>query len=70
MTVPVAGRGHEVLAVYGLFTALTTLTLTLRVYCRAVLSKHRAFGWDDILALVAWVGRSVPWMTAAQLAEP
>lgn len=55
MTVPVADRGHEVLAVYGLFVALTTLTLGLRVYCRTYLSKHRAFGWDDGLALTAWV---------------
>lgn len=55
MTVPIAGRGPEVLGVYGLFTALTTLTITLRIYCRAFASKHRAFGWDDTLALLAWV---------------
>lgn len=55
MTVPVAGRGHQVLAVYGLFTSLTTLTIALRVYCRIIVAKHRAFGWDDILALIAWV---------------
>lgn len=72
MTVPVADRGHEVLAVYGLFVALTTLTATLRVCCRAYLSKHQAFGWDDILALVAWVSLLCPLLKPApqRHAEP
>ena len=53
MTVPVAGRGPQLLAVYGLFTALTTITVALRVYCRGVLGKN--FGWDDGLTIIAWV---------------
>lgn len=54
MTVPVAGRGPEILAVYGLFVALTTITVSLRTYCRAVIGSN-SFGWDDGLALLAWV---------------
>lgn len=56
MTVPVAERGPQVLAVYGLFTALTTLALLLRAYSRIAIA--RAFGWDDGLAIVAWVSRT------------
>jgi hypothetical protein len=53
MTVPLAGRGPEVAAVYTLFTTLTTITMVLRVYCRICLVKK--FGWDDWTATAAWV---------------
>jgi len=55
MTVRPAGRGIEVLAVYSLFLGLTTITVALRVYCRAHIQK--AFGIDDYFAVLAWVGR-------------
>ncbi|KAK5164637.1 uncharacterized protein LTR77_009843 [Saxophila tyrrhenica] len=54
MTVPIAGRGPQILAVYGLFTALTTLTVSLRTYCRAFVGTN-CFGWDDGLTVVAWI---------------
>lgn len=54
MTIPVAGRGPEVEGVYALWTALTCLTMGLRVYCRVHLVKK--FGWDDWTATIAWVG--------------
>jgi hypothetical protein len=54
MTVRPAGRGIEVLAVYSLFLGLTTITVALRVYCRAHIQK--AFGIDDYFAVLAWVG--------------
>lgn len=53
MAIAPAGRGVEVLAVYSLFLALTTITVALRVYCRAHIQK--AFGWDDYFALISWV---------------
>ena len=53
MTVPVAGRGHVILAVYGLFTALTSISVGLRTYCRVWVVKSS--GWDDGLAVIAWV---------------
>lgn len=53
MTVPVAGRGPQVLGVAGLFVALTTIAICLRCYCRALVVK--SFGLDDWCALAAWV---------------
>lgn len=53
MAVGPAGRGVEVLAVYGLFLGLTTVTVGLRVYCRLHIQK--AFGPDDYFAVLAWV---------------
>lgn len=53
MTVPVAGRGPQVLGVAGLFLALTTIAVGLRCYTRAFISK--SFGLDDWSALIAWV---------------
>lgn len=53
MTIPVGGRGPELLGTIGLFIFLTTLTIALRVYCRVVLVKN--FGWDDWFALLAYV---------------
>ena len=54
MTVQPAGRGPQVMTVFLLFLALTTIATSLRVYCRAVLIKH-LWGWDDALAVLAWV---------------
>ena len=54
MALKPAGRGIEVFAVYLLFLALTTITVALRVYCRAHIQK--AFGTDDYFAVLAWVG--------------
>ncbi|KAI5370002.1 hypothetical protein Slin15195_G008800 [Septoria linicola] len=48
-----AGRGPQVMGVFLLFLTLTTIATGLRVYCRAVVIK--LFGWDDWLALVAWI---------------
>jgi hypothetical protein len=56
MAVPLAGRGPEVAAVYALFTALTSITIVLRVYCRVVLVKK--FALDDWMATAAWVNAS------------
>lgn len=53
MTIPVAGRGPELLGTLGLFIALSTITIALRVYCRVVLVKN--FGMDDWFAVLAWV---------------
>jgi len=53
MTVPVAGRGPQVAGVAGFFLALSTITIVLRCYCRAIVVK--SFGIDDWSALIAWV---------------
>lgn len=53
--VPV-GSVFEVLGVYGLFLALTTLAVGLRAYCRIRIPK--AFGWDDWFATLSWVSTS------------
>ncbi|KAL2061868.1 hypothetical protein VTL71DRAFT_7246 [Oculimacula yallundae] len=45
-------RGPEVAGVAGLFLALATIGIALRCYCRAYIVKQ--FGWDDIMAVVAW----------------
>lgn len=52
MGIPVGGRGPELLGTVGLFCALSTITIALRVYCRVALVKN--FGWDDWFALLAW----------------
>lgn len=52
MTIPVAGRGPELLGTLSLFIALSTITTILRVYCRVVLVKN--FGMDDWFAVLAW----------------
>ena len=49
------GRGYEVMAVFLLFLALTTISCGLRVYCRVYIQK--AFGWDDRFAVFAWVSQ-------------
>lgn len=49
------GRGYEVMAVFLLFLALTTISCALRVYCRVYIQK--AFGWDDRFAVFAWVSK-------------
>lgn len=53
MTVPIAGRGNEVLGVFALFLSLTTLATVLRVYCRIYLIQK--FRVEDWLAVLAWV---------------
>jgi hypothetical protein len=53
MAVPVAGRGPQVNGVVGLFLALSTVSIILRCYCRALIVK--SFGVDDWSAVVAWV---------------
>ena len=57
MTVPITGRGPEVLSVYAVFTCLTTITTALRIYCRVFLVKK--FAWDDWTAVVGWVSHSM-----------
>ena len=52
MTIPVGGRGPELLGTIGVFIALSTITVALRVYCRIVLVKN--FGMDDYFAVIAW----------------
>jgi hypothetical protein len=54
MAVSPADRGIQMLGVYSLFIALTTIATALRVYCRTVIVKK--FGVDDYLAATAWVG--------------
>jgi len=53
MTVPIAGRGPQVNAVYGMFLALSTVAIALRCYCRVFVVK--SFGVDDYSAVIAWV---------------
>jgi hypothetical protein len=53
MAISPGGRGPEVLAVYSLFLVLTTIFVSLRMYCRLYIQK--AFGWDDGFAAAAWV---------------
>ncbi|KAF4633850.1 hypothetical protein G7Y89_g4263 [Cudoniella acicularis] len=53
MTVPVGGRGPELLGIIGLFLALSTTAIVLRCYCRIVIVK--GFGLDDWFAVAAWV---------------
>ena len=53
---PIAGRGPQVSGVAGLFLALSTLSIILRCYCRALVVK--SFGLDDWFAVIAWVGFS------------
>lgn len=52
MAIAPAGRGYEVLGVFGLFLALTTLTVGLRAYCPV--RNQKAFGWDDWFAQLYW----------------
>ncbi|KAF7959860.1 hypothetical protein EAE96_001464 [Botrytis aclada] len=47
-----ANRGPQIQGVVILFIVLTTLSVWMRIYCRAVVIK--SFGWDDTLAVVAW----------------
>jgi hypothetical protein len=53
MGIPVADRGHELIGTIGLFLALSSVTIFLRIYCRVFLVKN--FGLDDYFAVVAWV---------------
>ena len=53
MTVTPADRGPQLAGVIGLFTALSTVAVAMRCYCRMVTVKN--FGMDDWFALVAWV---------------
>ncbi|KAI6821863.1 hypothetical protein KC340_g12663 [Hortaea werneckii] len=53
MTIAPADRGVQVVIIYSFFAALTTITISLRVYCRIYIQK--ALGWDDWAAFFAWV---------------
>lgn len=55
MTIAPADRGIQVVTIYSFFAALTTITILLRTYCRVYIQK--AFGWDDWVAVFAWVRR-------------
>ncbi|KPI43452.1 uncharacterized protein AB675_7061 [Cyphellophora attinorum] len=52
MGVPLGGRGPQMIGVYTLFVALTTIAIVLRVYTRVLIVK--TFGIDDYLAVAAW----------------
>lgn len=41
------------------FTVLNTITVTLRIYARTILTKG-AFGWDDVMLIVTYVCLSRP----------
>lgn len=58
MAISPGGRGPEVFAVYTLFLVLTTIFVSLRMYCRLYIQK--AFGWDDGFAAAAWVNHVDP----------
>ncbi|PQE17462.1 hypothetical protein CJF32_00008691 [Rutstroemia sp. NJR-2017a WRK4] len=45
-------RAHEVAGVAILFLVMSTISVMLRVYCRAISIK--SFGWDDSAAVAAW----------------
>lgn len=53
MTVPIEGRGPQLLGVVSFFFALSTFAIILRCYCRIVMVKN--FGVDDWFAVFAWV---------------
>ncbi|KAI6789848.1 hypothetical protein KC361_g8292 [Hortaea werneckii] len=53
MTIAPADRGVQVVTIYSFFAALTTITISLRLYCRIYIQK--ALGWDDWVAFFAWV---------------
>lgn len=53
MAISPGGRGPEVFAVYTFFLVLTTIFVSMRMYCRLCIQK--AFGWDDGFAAAAWV---------------
>lgn len=56
MTIAPADRGVQVVTIYSFFAALTTITISLRLYCRIYIQK--ALGWDDWVAFFAWVRKS------------
>jgi len=51
-SIPVGGRGPELVGTIGLFVALSTITVLLRCYCRIILIKN--FGLDDFYCVTAW----------------
>lgn len=53
MAIPVGGRGPELVGTIGLFLALSSITVLLRVYCRLIVIKN--FGMDDWFAVIGWV---------------
>lgn len=53
MAIQPAGRGPQVIAVYAFFAALTTVAISLRTYCRAILLRN--FALDDYFAVTSWV---------------
>ena len=55
MTIQPSGRGPQLVAVYAFFCALTTVAVSLRAYCRAILIRN--FALDDYFAVVSWVRR-------------
>ncbi|RAL62929.1 hypothetical protein DID88_004770 [Monilinia fructigena] len=46
-------RGSQIQGVVILFVVLTTVSVSLRSYCRAFVTK--SFGWDDISIVLSWV---------------
>lgn len=53
-------RGPQIQGVVILFVVLTTVSVSLRSYCRAFVIK--SFGWDDISIVLSWVS-SPPHLT-------
>lgn len=47
-----SGRGPQLIAVYIFFQIITTITVALRTYVRAIMVKN--FGFDDWSMLIGW----------------
>lgn len=55
---PLEGRGLAIFVISAIFMFITIVTVSLRCFVRSFIV--RAFGWDDILMLVALVNKTIP----------
>jgi len=55
---PLEGRGLAIFVISAIFMFITIVTVSLRCFVRSFIV--RAFGWDDILMLVALVNKAIP----------
>lgn len=55
---PLEGRGLAIFVMSAIFMFITIVTVSLRCFVRSFIV--RAFGWDDVLMLVALVNKVIP----------
>lgn len=55
---PLEGRGLAIFVISAIFMFITIVTVALRCFVRSFIV--RAFGWDDVLMLVALVNKAIP----------